>query len=265
MGGSSEETHVRRPDEHIQPVDVGLAASTRLLRGLAGVGRRVVPLLDPVVQRALRPPLVPQRLQPATYLAAASRAGAEQREGLGRVVAEVLDDLVPVVVDEVVRRARLTEVVLRYVDLDRVVDGLDLDAAVARVDLDAAVARVDVASVVDRVDLDRAVDRVDLDAAAARLDIEAVLDRIDLTALVLRRVDLLAIVQTVLDRLDLVAIAAEVIDGVDLPEIIRESTGSMASDTVRGVRMQGIAADEAVGRAVDRLLLRHRGQSGPVT
>jgi hypothetical protein len=30
----------------------------------------------------------------------------------------------------------------------------------------------------------------------------------------------------------------------------------MASDTVRGVRMQGINADEAVGRAVDRLLLR---------
>jgi hypothetical protein len=30
----------------------------------------------------------------------------------------------------------------------------------------------------------------------------------------------------------------------------------MASDTVRSARMQGIAADEAVGRAVDRLRLR---------
>jgi hypothetical protein len=32
----------------------------------------------------------------------------------------------------------------------------------------------------------------------------------------------------------------------------------MASDTVQGARMQSIAADEAVGRAVDRLLLRRR-------
>jgi hypothetical protein len=43
---------------------------------------------------------------------------------------------------------------------------------------------------------------------------------------------------------------------IDLPEIIRESTGAMASDTVRGVRMQTISADDAVGRAVDRLRLR---------
>jgi hypothetical protein len=46
----------------------------------------------------------------------------------------------------------------------------------------------------------------------------------------------------------------------------------MASDTVRGARMQGIHADEAVSRAVDRILLRrnrrHPGaptnRSGPV-
>jgi hypothetical protein len=31
----------------------------------------------------------------------------------------------------------------------------------------------------------------------------------------------------------------------------------MASETVQGVRMQGIEADQRVGRAVDRLLLRH--------
>ena len=48
------------------------------------------------------------------------------------------------------------------------------------------------------------------------------------------------------------------IDGVDLPELIRESTGSMASQTVRSARMQGIHADEAIERAMDRLLLRRR-------
>jgi hypothetical protein len=35
----------------------------------------------------------------------------------------------------------------------------------------------------------------------------------------------------------------------------------MASETVRGARMQSIVADEVVGRAVDRLLLRTRGKS----
>jgi hypothetical protein len=244
------------PDARIHPVDVAVAVAAGALRVASGLGRRVTPALAPVAQRALRPPLVPERLQPAVYLQAASRAGEERRERLREDLVRLLDALVPVVVDEVVRRARLTDVVLRYVDLDQVV---------AAVDLDAAVAKVDVGAVVERVDLDRAVDRVDIDAAAARLDIDAVLDRVDLTAVVLRRVDLHAIVQAVLDRLDLVGLAAEVIDGVDLPEIIRESTGSMASDTVRGVRMQGIAADEAVGRAVDRLLLRHRGNADSST
>ena len=121
--------------------------------------------------------------------------------------------------------------------------------------------RVDVAAVVERVDVEPVVARVDLDAAARRLDIDAVLARLDLTAIVLERVDLDAVLAAVLDRLDLVALAAEVIDGVDLPEIIRESTGSMASDTVQGVRMQAIGADEAVGRAVDRFLLRRSARS----
>ena len=54
-----------------------------------------------------------------------------------------------------------------------------------------------------------------------------------------RRVDLDAIV----DRLDLVALANRVIEGIDLAEIIRESTGSVTGEMVRGVRMQGIEAD----------------------
>ena len=71
---------------------------------------------------------------------------------------------------------------------------------------------------------------VDIDAAAARLDLEAVIGRVDLAGL-----------------------ARQVLEEIDLPEIIRESTGSMASDTLRGVRMQTISADDAVGRAVDKL------------
>jgi hypothetical protein len=89
--------------------------------------------------------------------------------------------------------------------------------------------------VLRNVDLDRVAAAIDLDAAAARIDLSAIIA-----------------------RLDLIGLAEEIIDGVDLPEIIRESTGSMASETVRSVRMQGIAADDAVARAVDRLLARRR-------
>ena len=103
-------------------------------------------------------------------------------------------------------------------------------------------------------------------AAVTRIT-ELVLDQIDLTALVRERVDIDAIVadvdiDAIIARVDLVGLADQIIDGVDLPEIIRESTGSMASETVQGVRMQGIGADQAVGRAVDRLLLRHARTNG---
>jgi hypothetical protein len=111
---------------------------------------------------------------------------------------------------------------------------VDIDAVAQRLDIDAVVARLDLNRIVrDRVDLDGLVATVDLDAVAARLDVAAVIERIDL-----------------------VGLAEDVIAEVDLPEIIRGSTGSMASDTVRGVRMQGISGDQAVGRAVERLRLR---------
>jgi hypothetical protein len=100
---------------------------------------------------------------------------------------------------------------------------------------------------------------VDVDGVARRLDVAAVVDRVDVDA-VASRLDVEAVVR----RLDLAGLAAEVIDAVDLPELIRESTGSMASETVRGARMQGIAADDAVARAVDRLRVRGRGRSSPV-
>ena len=81
-----------------------------------------------------------------------------------------------------------------------------------------------------------------------RLDLDAVVERLDLDA--------------VIARLDLVGIAENVIAEVDLPEIIRESTGSVASEAVRGVRMQRISGDEAVGRAIDRLRLRRGRPAG---
>ena len=68
-----------------------------------------------------------------------------------------------------------------------------------------------------------------------------------------------AVAAEVLKRID---VAGPVIAEVDLAEIIRQSSGSVASDTVRGVRMQGISGDQAVGRVVARLRLR-RGRKDP--
>jgi hypothetical protein len=55
-----------------------------------------------------------------------------------------------------------------------------------------------------------------------------------------------------------VGVAEYVVDEIDLPEIIRDSTGSVASETVRTVRMQGVDADRTVARIVDRIMLRRR-------
>ncbi|MFD0364022.1 hypothetical protein ACFQZZ_21460 [Nocardia sp. GCM10030253] len=65
-----------------------------------------------------------------------------------------------------------------------------------------------------------------------------------------------AVVDALLGRTDLAGIAHKVIDDIDLPEIIRESSGTMASESVIGVRLQGIYADDKVNRIIDRLLLR---------
>lgn len=186
------------------------------------------------------------------------RLGGTWRERVSRDVGSLL----PGVVDTVMRRAQPTEMVRRYVDLDSLVATVDLDAVAARLDVEAVVARVDLDAIAGRLDVEAVVARVDLDAIAARLDIEAVLDRLDLTQTVLTRVDLKAVVEEVLSQIDLPALVEEVLDEIDLPEIIRDSTGTMASETVRSARMHGVNADEAVTRAVDRLLLRRRPSPG---
>jgi hypothetical protein len=90
-----------------------------------------------------------------------------------------------------------------------------------------------------------------------------VLARLDIPALVREFVDLdrlaaMLDVEAVIARVDLVGLTESIIDEIDLPEIIRESTGSVASETVRGVRMQGVSADDAVDRVLERFRLRRR-------
>jgi len=82
-----------------------------------------------------------------------------------------------------------------------------------------------------------------LNEAIAIVDLNAIISRLDLEAAI--------------NRVDLARLTTELIAEIDLPEIIRESTGAVASETLRGVRMQSHFGDDAVARAVGRL--RPRG------
>ncbi len=193
-------------------------------------------------------------------------------------------------IEAVLDRLDLTELVVSRVDLDRVAQGLDIEAVldrldltelvVSRVDLDRVARGLDIEAVLDRLDLtELVVSRVDLDRVARGLDIEAVLDRLDLTELVASRVDLDRVARALdieaiayrLDltalarRIDLIGLAEQVVVGIDLPQLIRDSTGSVASEGIAGVRMQGMEADQALAHFVDRVLRRrprHRTGAG---
>jgi hypothetical protein len=181
---------------------------------------------------------VPSRLQAR---GAAVRTLAERR--LLAAVRPVLD----LVLDQI----DLTDLVLQRVDVDRIADTIDIDRIMDRLDLTELVLK-----------------RVELDTIADGLDIDRIMDRLDLTGIVLTRVDLDRVaagldVDAVIDRVDIIAIAEDVVDGIDLPRIIRESTGSVASESLREVRARSIEADQALGHFMDRFRPRRRSEPVP--
>jgi hypothetical protein len=234
-----------------------------LTLGMHG-GRIARSALAPAGRLALRAPL-PRAVRPGVLVREPARRGAERRSSLQLQLSALLDRVVPMVADSLLRRIALTQVILTHVDLDHVVAAVDVDAVARRLDVDAVVSRVDLDAAVQRVDADAVVSRIDLDAAAERVDIDRVLDQVDLTDVVLRRVDLDALVAAVLAKIDLVALAQEVIEAVDLPALVRESTGTMASDSIRGARLHAIAADDTLSRTVGRLLSRRGGVPPPTS
>jgi hypothetical protein len=132
-----------------------------------------------------------------------------------------------------------------------VLDEIDLDQVVARIDLDRIVDRINLNQIAARIDLDKIVDRIDLDAIVARIDLDVIIARVDIEA--------------ILARVDLPGLTEQVIDEVDLGEIIRESSSTMASETVDALRVQGMHVDGLVSRIVDRILQREgQRQTGPI-
>jgi hypothetical protein len=212
-------------------------------------------------------------VRPRSWAARAAREAAAARFAVEEQLSALADVLVPWIAREVLSRLDVVDLVHEFVDVDRIAAGLDVDAVAARLDVDAVVDRVDldgiaagldlnalvekvdVARVIDRVDLDEIVGRVDIDRVIATVDLDRVIDRVDVDRIA-ARLDL----DPVIERANVVAIARYVIAAIDLPELIRASTASVTTETVRGVRDQGVDADRAVERVVDRLLLRRHGR-----
>ncbi|AXY53688.1 hypothetical protein YT1_4297 [Rhodococcus ruber] len=193
-------------------------------------------------------------------LVALESRGAETLRAGDEIADRVLHTVVRRVVDAALDVVDITAVVRDHVDLDVLAEGIDIERILDRVDIDAVAARIAIAPILARVDIDAVaarvdvaaiVDRVDLDALAAKIDVEAIIDRVDLDALA-AKID----VDAIIGRVDLVGLANAVIEGVDLPSIIRESTGSMSTEAVRGVRSQGMHADDAVSGFVGRFFGR---------
>lgn len=200
-GGTDGEGPVEGPSTEPPPTDtaavvvgaalnVAFEASRGLMRIAANLERAIRPLtvvaMIPPVDRAAR------RLEEM-----ATRRNetwhAERNESM-RAADLFADAVVPQLVDAVVDRLDLTDLVLERVDLRAVISSIDIDEIVGRVDVTAIV------------------DGLDIDAVAARVDVQKIVDRLDLVA----------IAEGVVDELDLPAIirgstetmAAETVDGV---------------------------------------------------
>ncbi len=101
----------------------------------------------------------------------------------------------------------------------------------------AVIEQVDLDAIVDRIDVDRLLDRIDLDSVAARLDVNAIVERVDMQR-----------------------VTQQAMDEIQISEVIRESTSSLADESVEALRLQGMDADRWVSRVVDRLLMRRSGR-----
>jgi hypothetical protein len=238
---STELVPVRQVSSGLVPLDAAVGAVVVAGGLVLSVTRRLAMVARPVGALVLHPPLLPDHLHPARAVDLLAERGRHAMFDGGSELDEIVAAVVPVVLDRVLDTIDLNRLILERVDLDGVVATVDVDGIVSRVDIDA---------IVSRVDVDEIAASIDLDAIVARLDIDDIVASVDLDAII--------------DRLNVVEIAEDVINEIDLPEIIRDSTGSMASQVVRDARVQSIDADQAVNRLVDRILRRRRDRSTSV-
>jgi hypothetical protein len=139
--------------------------------------------------------------------------------------------------------------------------------------LGEATARTVVGSMLDRIVptlTEAIVSRMNLtDVVLRNVDLYAVvtaaLDELDLTQIVVDRVDVDRIVDradidAVVDRVPMLQIADYIIEEIDLPQIIRESTGGIAMDAFTTTRFSAVKSDEVLSKIVGTLMFRRKDQ-----
>jgi hypothetical protein len=238
-----------------EPVEVltgaALGAAATLAELMAKAVGAASDAVEPVASVAANPPLLGGFSRGAGSALRFLDGTWKAKEADARSSAEsFMRDLVPQVTAGALEQIDLTALVRERLDINAIAADIDLDALIARVDINAIVDRLDMEALVAKLPIDAVIDRVDLNAVADRLDVDRVAERLDLEAVVA--------------RIDLAGLAQEVIDEIDLPEIIRDSSGAMASETVQEVRVLGIGADRFVATIVDRILRRKHGRDTAV-
>jgi hypothetical protein len=181
---------------------------------------------------------VPDHLHARTANALRSIGGWNDRWEAVRLDADgaaetLADALVPRIATALLDRINVTEVILQRIDLEVIVTGLNLNEIAERLDLTPILDRLDFERIIERVDVNGLLERIDLDAMMARIDVNAIIDRLDVPSL-----------------------AREAVEAIDLPDIVHESSATLATEAVDDIRLKSIAADRVVARAVDRLLRR---------
>ena len=224
-------------------ISVGLAATAVAAR----TATIAYQLARPFATLILQPPVLPERFWPQRGIDQLAERGERARKQGARQAWALLDDVVPFVVEAILDRIDLTQIVIDRVKLMRIVDEVDISAVVGGLDFDPIIERVPINHILELVDVDGIVATLNLDSIMARVDVNAIVSTVDIEAII--------------SRVDLARIVNQVIEEVDLPEIIWESSGAMASETVVGVRMQGRAADERINRIVDRMLRRRQDRN----
>lgn len=233
----------------IGPSHVALAAgaaagltvevATAAIKAAESVGEAARPLLSWfAVPTALRGPVTTVENKASDLNDSWSRARRPSEEAAAAFARELIPQVASALLDQI----DLTQLVIDRVDVGRIVDSVDFGHIIEQIPIDEIIARIDLNAIVGSVDINAIAERIDLNEIAGRIDLDAIVERIDV-----------------------VSIATEVITEIDLPEIIRKSSGTMATETVEGIRLQTMDADRLLARVVDKMLLRkkERGMDTP--
>jgi hypothetical protein len=157
------------------PPVVDVAIAVRLAAtAVAAIAYRLV---QPFATLVLQPPVLPERYWPQHGIDQLADRGERARRQGAQQASALLDDLVPLVVNVILERIDLTQIVVDRGNLMRIVDEVDFDSIIDRSPMDHIVQLVN--EIMARVNLDPIMDRVDVNAIASRIDIKAIIMRVD--------------------------------------------------------------------------------------